>query len=78
MYLAYWLLTTFCNFLKKVLQQEDTKIETAQLKEETKLTSQMKRLDKLAGRDAFDAFVEVFDKPLKAGMLSILMYLIQH
>ena len=54
-------------------QQEDTKRETAQLKEETKLTSQIKRLDKLAGRDAFDAFVEVFDKPLKAGMLSILM-----
>ena len=54
-------------------QQEDTKIETAQLKEETQLTSQMKRLDKLAGKDAFDAFVEVFDKPLKAGMLSILM-----
>ena len=78
MYLAYWLLTTFCNFFKKVPQHEDTKIETAQLKEETKLTSQMKRLDKLAGRDAFDAFVEVFDKPLKAGMLSILMYLIQH
>ena len=73
MYVQYWFLTTLSNFLKKVPQQEDTKRETAQLKEETKLTSQIKRLDKLAGRDAFDAFVEVFDKPLKAGILSILM-----